>query len=48
MTDNLNHWDNANRINLQLGVNIVLRNKKEMVPEGAKAAEAPKIEPPKK
>jgi hypothetical protein len=48
MTDNLSTWDNANRINLQMGLNIVLRNKKGIVPEGAKAPEAPKIEPPKK
>ncbi|MEN9610288.1 MAG: hypothetical protein RLZZ628_1102 [Bacteroidota bacterium] len=42
MTDNISNVDNAKRINLQVGLNIVLRTKKEMVQE------ASKIEPPQK
>jgi Family of unknown function (DUF5723) len=48
MTDNISNIDNAKRINLQFGLNIVLRTKKDTVPEAAQPPVAPKIEPPKK
>jgi hypothetical protein len=48
MTDNISSVDNANRMNLQAGLNIVLRKKKDaIVPEAATAPEPPKADKPK-
>jgi Family of unknown function (DUF5723) len=48
MSDNINSADNANRMNLQAGLNIVLRKKKDaVVPEAAATPEPPKADKPK-
>jgi Family of unknown function (DUF5723) len=48
MSDNINSADNANRMHLQAGLNIVLRKKKDaVVPEAATAPEPPKADKPK-
>jgi hypothetical protein len=48
MTDNIGNVDNANRMHLQAGLNIVLRKKKDaVVPEAAPAPEPPKADKPK-
>jgi Family of unknown function (DUF5723) len=47
MTDNISGVDNANRMNLQAGLNIVLRKKKDAIIPATSNSELPKADKPK-